>query len=123
MNGYDLPGAQGLSEPEQEQPEEDEEHGAGFGRFLGQTFGQGSTFQLRSPPLQQAQFTPTGSGLGGSAPRAGSVTTPPGESAAALSHNAFAANAVSQLHGSRLSNNGRSAADVGRAQFGTPQVQ
>jgi hypothetical protein len=133
VNGFDLSAAQGLTEPAED--EEDSESttnsdaqgrsGLGdVGRSLGQAFGQKSTFALRPPPLQGAQF---GGSLGSSFGGSGAVrppATPPGESDRAQAINAHTANQVAMFHGSRQAPlNGRSSLDYQRATFGAPQGQ
>jgi hypothetical protein len=113
---YDLAGQQGVSEPEQEQPAEDEQHGSGFARALGDVFGGPSTFQLRAPPLQQGQL----GGSLGSAPRANPISVPYEQRSAEISqHNATQQAAFHGPSAGRQSTIGRSAQDVSR-QYGSP---
>jgi hypothetical protein len=108
---YDLAGQQGTAEPEQEQPEEDEDHGTGFARFLGDVFGQQSTFQVRPAPLQGAQFSGASPGSSG-APR--EMATPPGLSAAAETQNQASRDASASLAGRSRSTNGTSQQHIAR---------
>jgi hypothetical protein len=70
MNGFDLPAAQFGSAPaEDEEDAETPTNSSGIGQVgsaLHDVFGQKSTFALRPPPLQGAQFTPSGATFGGS---------------------------------------------------------
>jgi hypothetical protein len=122
--GFDLGAAQFGTEPAEDEEDEEtpvnaDQGRSGFGQIgsaLRDTFGQKSTFALRPPPLQGAQF---GSSPGfAAAPKAGPIAIPYEQRQAEFAEHAR--NSLAAFHGpgsGRQSTLARSAADVAR-QYG-----